>query len=152
MNSKWNDQQKEQNWRAFELRKERDGSLERGLSFYWHEIFPGSLEDQLHQVRIRRRLTFRRSHHLLEIHVGAATDLLQSGLDASIYAIVHFIRDPLPLGFGKRADGTEGIQPEDPSHCLLLGIEQLEEQLRTAIAQALACAVTREYPALKATP
>ena len=147
--SKWNDQFKEDNWRAFQLRREKDGSLERGLSFYWHEIFPGLLEDQLHQVRIRRRLGFGRSAHLLEIHIAVATELLRSELDAAIYAILHFIRDPLLAGIGKRADGTCGRQLDDPSHCLLHGVEQLAEQLRTAIAQALACAVTRAHPALK---
>ena len=150
--SKWNDQSKERNWRAFELRTEKDGSLEPGLSFYWHEIFPGILEDQLHQVRIRRRLKFGRSAHLLEVHIAVATELLQIGLDAATYAILHFIRDPLLSEIGKRADGTCGRQLEDSSHCLLQGVEQLAEQLRTAIAQALVCAVTREHPALKATP
>ena len=146
--SKWNDQFKENNWRAFELRREKGGSLEPGLSIYWHEIFPGSLEDQLDQVRLRRRLKFGQLAQLLEIPVAVASALLESGLDAVIYAMLDFIRDPLPTKMGNRPDGTYGQLLDDPSHCLLKGVEQLTEQLRTAVAQLLVCAVTREYPAL----
>ena len=150
--SKWNDQSKEDNWRAFELRTGKDGTLELGLSIYWHEIFPGSLEDQLEQVRLRRRLKFSPLAHLLEVPITVATALLESGLDAPVYAILDFIRNPLPATTGKRPDGTCGELLEDPSHCLLTGIEQLDEQLRTAIAQLLVCAVERKHPALNPLP
>ena len=122
------------------------------MSIYWHEIFPGSLDDQLDKVRLRRRLKFGQLAYLLEISITVATALLESGLDAQVYVILDFIRDPLPTTTGKRPDGTFGELPEDPSHCLLTGIDQLDEQLRTAIAQLLVYAVERKHPALKPMP
>ena len=145
--SKWNDQFKEDNWRAFELRTESDGSLETGLSFYWHEIFPGSLEQQLQQVRLRARLRLGQVAQLLEIPVAVVVALLEDGLTAEIRALLRFIRDPLSTKMGNRPDRTYGRLLRDGSHCLLKGIELLEEQLRIAIAQMLVCAVAREYPA-----
>ena len=146
---KWNDQFKENNWRAFELSQNSDGSLERGLSIYWHEIFPGSLEDQLDQVRLRTRLRFGQLAHLLEIPVAIVVALLHDSFDDEIYATLQFVRDPLRTKMGFRRDKTYGRILRDGSHCLFKGIELLDEQLRTAIAQLLVCAVTREHPARK---
>ena len=146
---KWNDQLRENNWRAFVPRIKGDGSIESGLSMYWHEIFPGSLEEQLEQVRLRARLKFGELGHLLEIPVGVATALFESDLDSVVCALLEFIRDPLPPAMGHHPDGTYGQLLADDSHCLLNGVQLLDEQLRTAVAQSLVCAVTREYPTRK---
>ena len=116
---------------------------------YWYEIYDEPLENQLNEVRERRRLTFGTKGHLLEVPVEKAQSAFQADLDTETYECLQFVMDPLPEEIGLRYDGTCGLKPKDDAHCLLNGIDHVGEELHAAIAQSLVNVVTRVHAALK---
>ena len=135
--TKWQSLKGEQNWRAFDLRRLKNGTLELGLSVSWYERFPSPLDAQLDQVRQRRRAKYAKTGKLLELLVSTVRAV--SNLEV--------FRDPLLPGT-RWPDGTIGMVKSDTSHCLIKGLEVLDEQHRTAVANLLAQNVCREFPAL----
>lgn len=149
--TKWHSLKKKGNWRAFKLRIYDDGRIEPGLSMSWYQLFAGSLETQLDEVRRLARVHMGKQGFLLEIIVGSANALLKNGFGTATFTTLKFVKDPLPPKYGTRPDQTYGMVFErDASHCLFSGMECFDDQKRKAIASVLAFAVTREFPAAKA--
>ena len=145
--TKWQSLKKENNWRAFDLRRLQNGRLEPGLSIPWYERFHGPLEEQLNQVRQRARLNHAASGKLLEILVCTVKFPFESNHELRALATLEFIRDPLPPKQGLRPDKTPGMVKGDGSHSLIKGMEVLDESHRKAVADFLARCVLREFPA-----
>ena len=110
-------------------------AAEEGLSTNWREFFPGTVEEQIEQIRRLRRLQWKPSEHLLELNVQQVLDTLSElGLEPSV--VVAPVRE-------------ENGYPADDSHSEILGLPLAEDpDAARKAGDRLALVVTAAYPAM----
>lgn len=114
----------------------------------WHELFQGTIKDQLNEVRDRARLKFNRTGTLLEISVSDAKTRFRGRLTPEVLNSLEFVRDPLWAVSVLQPDGKHKSYPADMSHCLFTGMELLDDVWQTAVAKLLVDVVLTEHRAL----
>jgi hypothetical protein len=81
----------------------------------WIECFEGPIENQLSEIRERKRFKYEKRGRLVRLNVGNTRQHIVSNAPFSInFAFLH---DPLP---------AEDDRPEDPSHALMHGAPELD--------------------------
>ena len=80
-------------------------------SVNWMECFPPPIDNQVAEIKARRRLRYEKNALLVRLNVGATKQYLS--LSSTTTVEVDFILDPLP---------AENGRPEDPSHAVIKGV------------------------------
>jgi hypothetical protein len=113
---------------------------EQASSVNWMEYFPPPTENQILEIRARRRLNYAKTGLLAQVNIGATRDHLS--LNAQIQ--LAFIYKPLPADQEKQF-------PADPSHAEIYGIPAQDGPQTELIEDLIAeCIIKPCYPAVPA--
>jgi hypothetical protein len=111
---------------------------EQASSVNWLEYFPAPIENQIAEIRARRRLHYAKTGLLARVNVGATRRHLS--LNAQVE--LGFIYKPLP------EDREKGFSA-DPSHAEIYGIPMRDGPQTELIEDLLAeCIIKPHYPAV----
>lgn len=123
---------------AFEWTPKRDND---GASVNWMEIADGgNVDEKVEDIRLRRRLTWKRSHRLALLNVGTVRSSLAALIRASgLNLSPDVVWDPLE---------ANAQYPLDLTHSLIVGIPFDDSPEAEAVRDLLAAAVVRVMPAL----
>lgn len=107
-------------------------------SYNWMECFDGTIEQQVDEIRNRKRMNYSATALLARLNVGIVINALHDAFSEE--CLSRFIHDPLD-------PDPPQYELDDPSHALMTHMPAEGEPLVEAIGDILAGCIIGQFPA-----
>lgn len=113
----------------------------QGTSVNWVEYFKGTIEEQIEEIRLRRRLDHKKNGRLARLNVGNTKEFIAKESEKTLpnKVLLSIVKDPLLA--------TE-LHLEDPSHSLIKGVPTIGDAHGELIGDLIRQCVIDMHPAI----